>query len=110
MARKKTPVSHTRTGKPQLDKHFSQQRPIMNIKKVNAHNRPLRMAGITLCRLTPNGWQWRQLLRAQNGQLRVGITAGESYTPAFYRAQVANEPGLGFYAHSIRAEADGVAS
>src|SRR5260370_39689324 len=93
MARKKTPVSHTRTGKPQLDKHFSQQRPIMNIKKVNAHNRPLRMAGITLCPLTPNGWQWRTLLRAPNGQFPVGISAGETDTPAFYSAQVAEELG-----------------
>ena len=54
----------------------------------------IRMAGITLCPLTPGVWQWRQLLRAQNGQLPVGISAGETNTPAFYRAQVANEPGL----------------
>src|SRR5260370_21711208 len=82
-------------GKPQLDKHFSRQRPIMNIKKVNAHYRPLRMTGIRLCPLTPGGWQWRQLLRAQNGQLPVGISAGETDTPAFYPAQVANQPRLG---------------
>src|SRR5260370_34285365 len=98
MARKKTPVSHTRTGKPNIEKHFSRQRPIMNIKKVNAHNRPLRMTGITLCPLTPNGWQWRQLPRAQNGQLPVGISAGEADTPAFYCTQVANEPGLELHA------------
>src|SRR5260370_30078762 len=106
MARKKTPVSHTRTGKPQLDKHFSQQRPIMNIKKVNAHNRPLRMAGITLCPLTPNGWQWRQLLPAQNAQFPRRICAGVMDTPAFSPAQDANQPGLSFVISTPPAASD----
>src|SRR5258708_8738139 len=97
-------------GKPQLDKHFSRQRPIMNIKKVNAHYRPLRMTGIRLCPLTPGGWQWRQLLRGQNGELPVGISAGETATAAFYRAQVANQPGLEIDASSFPDDADGSAN
>src|SRR5260370_38202184 len=96
-------------GKPQLDKHFSRQRPIMNIKKVNAHYRPLRMTGIRLCPLTPGGWQWRQLLRAQNGPLPGGISAGGTDTPAFYRAQAANEPRQEMEASRLPRKAHGTA-